>query len=79
MFASTHLVSASLLVDIVSQYRDDTAPIDRALEEIAAVDATSAAGRTVAIVDALVQRLVHATEQADFVSQPVNADVPDGS
>lgn len=70
LFSSSHLISATLLVDIVGQYRSSTAPIEKALEEIATVDAASAAGRTVAIVDALVQRLVDATEQVDFVSYP---------
>jgi hypothetical protein len=67
LFSSTHLVSAALLVDIVGQYRQQTGPIEKALAEIAAVDKATAIGRTTAIVDALVQRLVDAIELPDFV------------
>jgi hypothetical protein len=68
LFSSTHLVSATLLVDIVGQYRSHTNALEKALDEIAAVDQGAAVGRTRAIVDALVQRLVDATELPDFVS-----------
>lgn len=75
LFSSTHLVSATLLVDIVGQYRSQTNALEKALHEIAAVDEGAAVGRTSAIVDALVQRLVDATELPDFVSPLLHSDL----
>lgn len=68
LYSTSHPATAALFVDIVGQYRSATVLLERALEAMAKLDAGQQAGRTIAIVDALVQRLVDATEQVDFVS-----------
>lgn len=61
--------SAALLVDIISHYRGPQQILEDALQRVA--DADMAAGnmeRAEGLVEALIQRLIDATEEADFVS-----------
>lgn len=67
--SSSRQESAALLVDIIGHYHGPQQVLEDALQDVALAD--EGAGRkqrSEDVVEALIQRLIDATEEADFVS-----------
>lgn len=59
--------SAALLVDTISHYKGPQEALEDALQKVAEVDGAGP-DRSEGLVEALIQRLIDATEETDFVS-----------
>lgn len=67
--ASSRQESAALLVDIIGHYQGQQQTLEDALQKVAEADkAGGGTERSEELVEALIQRLIDATEEAEFVS-----------
>lgn len=61
--------AAALLVDVIGHYRGAQQLLEDALQSVAqSEEAGGKTQRSIQVVDALIQRLIDATEEPDFVS-----------
>lgn len=67
--ASSRQDSAALLVDIIRHYQGPQQVLEDALQDVAQADESAGKRqRSEAVVEALIQRLIDATEEVDFVN-----------
>jgi hypothetical protein len=66
---SNNFASAALLVDVIGHYYGPAQVLEDVLQDIAKGDVAAGKSRSQEVVEALIQRLIDATEESDLVSQ----------